>query len=653
MKRMFTVSLDSLSLTEQENPHDVSLDEEFDTDLYLPENTCVFLSEVKHMKKDMSTAELYLQACKLCGVVPVRYFIRNLGCETMNLNHHGLGPLGGKALAIALVTDMHTATLELADNCLLAEGAKYLMQMLKANFTIQNLDLSNNNLQSAGAESVAKMLLENISIKSLKLSGNKFTEDDAKWFADVLASNYRVKELDLSHNQFCGRGGEHLGQMIANNDGLEVLDLSWNHLRMKGAVAFCAGLKVNTTLKHLDLSWNGFGNEGALALGEALKFNNTLVYMYLNNNRITDEGVSMFCKGLEFNDTLRVLQLAYNSLTVEGAFTLINVVKNTPKTAIEEINICNVLVNENFVQLLELICQEHPSLEVQYGGVGGFIAKKPHKRIDPMKVIQDYLDQRKLRLWDFFRNIDKDGTMRVPVVDFRKAVQQSSIPLERFQIEELIQRLDRDRTGIVDYRGLADTRKQMMRDHRRQLRKVESRQKKEKQKSERILKTFESAVEAVTPRSSMIISPGGAKEDSRGPQHFSATPLSSWHHIVMSTSSRYSVQNMSSEHVHLPMIAGAMSYKPPSSSGMRSYSQPNLFESATKPSISKPASAQGMHCTSNPSVTSSKLSPTANLTRSRPALNIEPTSKASVMVKKKKTKKRKDVTSKGQNQNTT
>lgn len=122
----------------------------------------------------------------------------------------------------------------------------------------------------------------------------------------------------------------------------------------------------------------------------------------------------------------------------------------------------NVLVNENFVQLLEITCQEHPNLQVQYGGVGGFIAKKPPKRLDPMKVIQvqiqcsliradqyctkypmtpsyhmcvksilcfffslckDYLDQRKLRLWDFFRNIDKDGTMRVPVSDFRKAVQ--------------------------------------------------------------------------------------------------------------------------------------------------------------------------------------------------------------------------------------
>lgn len=34
------------------------------------------------------------------------------------------------------------------------------------------------------------------------------------------------------------------------------------------------------------------------------------------------------------------LQLAYNSVTVEGALALVEVVKNTPKTALEEINIC-------------------------------------------------------------------------------------------------------------------------------------------------------------------------------------------------------------------------------------------------------------------------------------------------------------------------
>lgn len=105
----------------------------------------------------------------------------------------------------------------------------------------------------------------------------------------------------------------------------------------------------------------------------------------------------------------------------------------------------------------------------------------------------------------------------------------------------------------------------------------------------------------------------------------------------MSNSSRYSVNNMSSEHVHLPMIGN-----PSGSPGMHSYSQPNLFASIPKPSTSKPASAQGMHSRSNPSVSSSKLSPTANLTRSRPALNTEPDSKTRGKGKKKKTKKRKE-----------
>uniref|UniRef100_A0A8C1ZCP1 Leucine rich repeat containing 74A n=1 Tax=Cyprinus carpio TaxID=7962 RepID=A0A8C1ZCP1_CYPCA len=92
-----SLSLDSLSLTDCENPHDVILEDEGDTE---PDAQ---VSELKLIREDLSTEELYLQACKLVGVVPVRYFLRNLGSAAINLNHHGLGPLGAKALAIALV----------------------------------------------------------------------------------------------------------------------------------------------------------------------------------------------------------------------------------------------------------------------------------------------------------------------------------------------------------------------------------------------------------------------------------------------------------------------------------------------------------------------------------------------------------------------
>lgn len=67
------------------------------------------VSQLKLIRKDLSTEELYLQACELVGVVPVRYFLRHLGSATINLNHHGLGPLGAKALAIALVVRLHVS----------------------------------------------------------------------------------------------------------------------------------------------------------------------------------------------------------------------------------------------------------------------------------------------------------------------------------------------------------------------------------------------------------------------------------------------------------------------------------------------------------------------------------------------------------------
>lgn len=189
-------------------------------------------------------------------------------------------------------------------------------------------------------------------------------------------------------------------------------------------------------------------------------------------------------------------------------------------------------------------------------------------------------------------------------------------------------------------RGLADTRKQMMRNQRRQMRKVESRQKKEKQKSDRILKTFQSAVEAVTPHGSVVISPGGGKEDSSGPQPFSATPLSSWHHIVMSNSSRYSVSNLSNEHVHLPMIGRSTPHRPTSSPAMRSYSQPNLLGDSPRSPPGKSISAQAIR--SDPGMGRSKLSPTANhLTRSRPALIVK---QPEVKAKSKKAKKKKKTT---------
>ncbi|NXF37744.1 LR74A protein, partial [Nyctibius bracteatus] len=401
-------------------------------------------------------AELYLEACSLMEVVPVSHFIQNLAKPYVNLNHRGQGPKGVKAIAIALVSNATITHLQLEDNCILAEGAICIAEMLQENSSFQELNISNNYLDTAGA--IASLLLDNMSyIHALQLSGGLYAPKQSHCLCTFvsLEGNYQVKELDLIHNEFSEKGGQLLGEifsLLASNTALEILDLSWNRPSRKGTVALGTGLKGNGTLKILNLSWNGVGNEGALALGEALKVNNVLIHLDISNNQINNEGSKKLYSSLELNAKLKILKMANNPLTVEGATALVTSVRKNPKSMMEEINTSNALVNETFIKLLDLVSQTHPELDVIYGEVEGCITKIPKQHPDPMKVIQNYLKEHNLRLWDFFRNIDKDGNMKIPVATFRRAMmQQSSIPLDRVQIGKLVHKLDWNWSRVVDY----------------------------------------------------------------------------------------------------------------------------------------------------------------------------------------------------------
>ncbi|XP_076777699.1 leucine-rich repeat-containing protein 74A isoform X2 [Arvicanthis niloticus] len=400
--------------------------------------------------------ELYLEACKLVGVVPASYFIRNMEESCVNLNHHGLGPLGTKAIAITLVSNTTVLKLELEDNCIQQEGILSLMEMLHENYYLQELNVSNNGLGLEGARIISDFLQENnSSLWKLKLSGNKFKEECALLLCQALSSNYRIRSLNLSHNEFSDTGGEYLGQMLALNVGLQSLNLSWNHFNIRGAVALCNGLRSNVTLKKLDVSMNGFGNDGALALGDALRLNSCLVYVDVSSNGITNEGASRISKGLENNECLQVLKLFLNPISLEGAYSLIMAIKRNPKSRMEDLDISNVLVSDQFVKVLDGVCAIHPQLDVLYKGLQGLSSKKTIALgTSPMKLIQNYADQKKISVAEFFKGLNPSGLMTMPVGDFRKAmIQQSYIPINRYQVRELIKKLD-EKKGMVNFSSL-------------------------------------------------------------------------------------------------------------------------------------------------------------------------------------------------------
>ncbi|XP_068412796.1 leucine-rich repeat-containing protein 74A [Eschrichtius robustus] len=416
--------------------------------------------EIEDTEKFFTTGqrELYLEACKLVGVVPVSYFIRNMEESYVNLNHHGLGPKGTKAIAIALVSNTTVVTLELADNCIMEEGILSLVEMLQENYYLQEMNISDNDLGLEGARILSEFLQNNTSsLFSLQLSGNNFKEESAELFCQALSTNYRIKSLDLSHNQFSDKAGEYLGQMLALNVGLQSLDLSWNHLYIQGVVALCSGLRANVSLKKLDLSMNSFGNEGAAALGEVLRLNNSLAYLDLSSNNISNEGLSKISKGLELNESLKVLKLYLNPLSMDGAVLLILSIKRNPKSKMEDIDISNVLVSEQFVKILDGVCAVHPQLDVMYKAVQGLSNKKNlFTSMSPVKLIQSYADQHKISVLDFFRSLNPSGETTMPVGEFRKAmIQQNKVPINRYEVRELIKKLG-EKTDMVDFRWWHD-----------------------------------------------------------------------------------------------------------------------------------------------------------------------------------------------------
>ncbi|KAK5853003.1 hypothetical protein PBY51_006827, partial [Eleginops maclovinus] len=417
--------------------------DEWDTDLETDSAT--------DPKQSLSRAELYLQACQRTGSVPVSSFLHNLADTNLNLNHYGVGPLGAKALAIVLKTDNIITNLEMEENSLGPEGTRYLTEMLQTNITIESLNLSNNQLGQEGAYIISKMLSDNYYVKSIKLSGNGFDVSAAKYLADALKGDYVMKELDLSHNMFSITGGEHLGHMLAANVGIEVLNLSWNPLRMGGAMAVSAGLKENSTLKQLDLSWNSFGQMEAESLGQALKHNRTLVLLDLSGNYLDDQAVTLLCQGLNTNDTLGVLKLSHNPMTNTGALTLLKTVQNNMKSALEEIDISTVFVNEEFVELLEEVRQRRPALGVRHTTMSSVT-----RNLSALRILRKSLSERNESILDFFEALDKEGTTKVSTSDFRKAVKAANIPLDQQQLEWLIRKFDKSCTATIIYSQFAE-----------------------------------------------------------------------------------------------------------------------------------------------------------------------------------------------------
>ena len=75
----------------------------------------------------------------------------------------------------------------------------------------------------------------------------------------------------------------------------------------------------------------------------------------------------------------------------------------------------------DIAKVIEELKQTRPGLRISHGGIGAVTKAKP--RQDPMIVVKQYIEERNLRLVDFFNQVDKDKSLSVSPEEFRRGLQ--------------------------------------------------------------------------------------------------------------------------------------------------------------------------------------------------------------------------------------
>lgn len=297
-------------LDEQEKTHkEVEKVEEWETDL-----------ETEDILKRKNTTRAYETACKVLGIVPVKYFADRLTSTEIVMKHHGLGAKGAQAIANVMDTNNTITKLDLTNNSIESGGAD-IGRSLQINRTLAYLNLSENKLGMEAGKEIAEMLTYNGSLKILLLSGNDFGDTEAVHFANGLRQNSSLQVLDLHSNNIGDLGSIALGGGLSGNDTLKEINIGWNKIRMKGVSGFVAAMRGNSVITNVNLEATGIGEAGG-AISGLLQQNSNLKVLNISHCRLNDTSLQQIAKSLESHSGIQEFYCSHNPVTDVGALAL-------------------------------------------------------------------------------------------------------------------------------------------------------------------------------------------------------------------------------------------------------------------------------------------------------------------------------------------
>ncbi|XP_056012930.1 leucine-rich repeat-containing protein 74A-like isoform X2 [Ostrea edulis] len=403
------------------------------------------------------TREMYHIACVMCGVVPLRHFVKQCTGRYVNLNSVMLSAKSVKPIAISLVMDSRVVDFDVSENNIGPLGTMYLSEMMTRNNYITELNLNCTCPGKDGLRVLSESLPLNKSLEILRLESNKIQHTETHLINSLIEKVRNLKELYLGHNAIGYEGGCTLAKCLEDNTTLRVLDLQWNHIRKESAAALCKSLSGNVGLRTLDVSWNGLGKEGCIALATSLPKNVYLKSLVITSNRIDMLSLRFLLHGLVRNRTLVSLEMGRNPITTEGAKAVVRAVQSSKVSPLQRLCLDDISVDEQFVLFMKEL-YDKKGTRVTHGellSTGNVVEEKQHdphdlNRFDPVMVLVEYMRIDNLRLIDFFQYLDTNSRERLSKSDFREGVANLCLPLTEHHLDIVMEKVDLKKDGYVD-----------------------------------------------------------------------------------------------------------------------------------------------------------------------------------------------------------
>ena len=176
-------------------------------------------------------------------------------------------------------------------------------------------------------------------------------------------------------------------------------------------------------------------------MAEAIKMNNTLTELNISHNRIGVDGALSFAKSLESSNTLEILRMDGNNVTSRGALALLTSIINKTDSAVHQLHLKGVFVQDDFVQMYEASKETRNILVV-----ATFRIKTP------LEKLQDFVKIHKSDWLEAFNDVDELQCSRISVQQFRQILDKMAIS---FTLEEfclLMEKLKKDSRGMIKYK---------------------------------------------------------------------------------------------------------------------------------------------------------------------------------------------------------